>query len=47
MLWQGKPLKDYTKEELMIIVESIARIMRQQSARHAKDLDTLFDPKED
>lgn len=47
MLWQGKPLKDYTKEELMIIVESIARIMRQQSARHAKDLDVLFNTKED
>lgn len=47
MLWQGKDLNDYTKEELMLIVESIARTMRQQSARHVQEIEELLFPQED
>lgn len=47
MKWQGKDLTDYTKEELMLIVESIARTMRQQSARHVQEIEELLFPQED
>ncbi|QHJ80635.1 MAG: hypothetical protein [Bacteriophage sp.] len=42
MLWQGKDLKEYSKEELVMIVEIIARLMKQQGERHTKDLESLF-----
>ena len=42
MLWQGKELKDYSKEELMLIIETLARMAEQQARRHAQDLSVLF-----
>ena len=42
MLWQGKELKEYSKEELMLIIETMARIVRQQSERHIKELENLL-----
>ena len=42
MLWQGKELKEYSKEELMLIIETMTRIMRQQSERHVKELENLL-----
>lgn len=47
MLWQGKELKDYSKEELMLIIETLARTVRQQSARHVQEIEDLLYPKED
>lgn len=47
MKWQGKDLKDYTKEELMLIIETMARIVRQQSARHVQEIEELLFPQED
>lgn len=46
MLWQGKDLKEYSKEELMLIVETLARGMREQSARHVQEIEELLFPKE-
>jgi len=42
MLWQGKELKEYSKEELMLIIETLARAMREQQLRHSKDLENLL-----
>lgn len=47
MLWQGKPLEEYSKKELMLIIEQMARIVRQQSARHVQELEELLSPQED
>lgn len=47
MKWQGKDLKDYTKEELMLIIETMARTLRQQSARHVQEIEELLFPQED
>lgn len=41
MLWQGKPLEEYSKGELMVIIETLAKMQREQYERHAKDLDVL------
>lgn len=42
MKWQGKELKEYSKEELMLIIETLARTMREQQDRHHKDLESLL-----
>lgn len=47
MKWQGKDLKDYSKEELMLIIETMARTLRQQSARHVQEIEELLFPQED
>lgn len=47
MKWQGKELEDYSKKELMLIVETLARIAEQQARRHVQDLEDLLYPKED
>lgn len=46
MIWQGKDLKEYSKEELMLIVETLARMAEQQARRHVQDLESLFRPQE-
>lgn len=47
MKWQGKDLNDYTKEELMLIMEVMMRAMRRQSERHVEEIKELLFPKED
>lgn len=41
MRWQGKELKEYSKEELMLIIETMANNLRRQSERHVKELEKL------
>lgn len=41
MLWMGKPLSEYSKGELMAIIEVLARMQRAQYEQHARDLDVL------
>jgi hypothetical protein len=38
MLWMGKPLNEYSKGELMVIIELLAKMQRAQYDQHAKDL---------
>lgn len=47
MLWQGKPLEEYSKKELMLIIETLARIAEQQARRHVQELEDLIHPEED
>lgn len=41
MKWQGKELHEYSKGELMAIIEVLAKMQRDQYERHAKDFDVL------
>lgn len=47
MLWQGKPLEEYSKKELMLIIEALANNIRRQSERHIKEIEELVSPKGD
>lgn len=42
MLWQGKPIEEYSKAELILIIESLAMNLRRQSERHVEDLEALI-----
>lgn len=42
-LWMGKPLTDYTKEELVEIVNTLGREMESERARHRATLDIWSD----
>jgi hypothetical protein len=42
MLWQGKPLEEYSKKELIEIVEHMCRVIERQSRRHVQELEDLF-----
>lgn len=46
MLWQGKPLEEYSKKELMLIIETLARMAEQQARRHVQELENLLRPQE-
>lgn len=46
MLWQGKELKEYSKEELMLIIENILRAMKRQGDRHVAEIKELMSQKE-
>lgn len=41
MLWQGKPLEEYSKGELIAIIYALAKMQQDQYDRHMKDLDVL------
>ena len=41
VLWKGKPLEDYTKEELIQIVIQMERSRAAAVEQHRKDLDLL------
>lgn len=41
MLWMGKPLEEYSKGELVVIIETLARMMQAATARHQKDMEVL------
>lgn len=41
MLWQGKPLEEYSKKELIVIIEVLAKNLRVQAERHIKELEGL------
>ena len=41
VLYRGKPLTDYTKEELIEIVKELGRTWLRDQAQHKKDLDML------
>jgi hypothetical protein len=43
MRWQGKELSEYSKNELMLIVETLMRVTEQQARRHVEELGNLFD----
>ena len=47
MKWQGKNLEDYSKGELMVIIEALYRITEQQARRHVQELEDLIHPEED
>jgi hypothetical protein len=47
MKWQGKELHEYSKGELMVIIETLARMAEQQARRHVQDLENLLYPRED
>lgn len=42
MLWQGKPIEEYSKAELVLIIEVLAKNLRDQSRQHMKDLENLL-----
>lgn len=46
MLWQGRELKEYSKEELMLIIENILRAMKRQGDRHVSEIKELMSQKE-
>ena len=41
MLWQGKPIEEYSKGELLVIIQAMAKMMQQQYDQHKKDLEVL------
>jgi hypothetical protein len=43
MRWQGKKLSEYSKNELVLIVEALMRITEEQARRHVRELEDLFD----
>jgi hypothetical protein len=47
MLWQGKPLEDYSKKELIVIIEALRNNIRRQTERHVRQLEELVAPKVD
>lgn len=47
MKWQGKELHEYSKGELMVIIEALYRITEQQARRHVQELESLIHPEED
>lgn len=47
MLWQGKPIEEYSKKELILIIEALRDNIRRQSERHVKELEELVSPKGD
>lgn len=42
MLWQGKPIEEHSKDELILIIESLTNNLRRQSERHVKELEELI-----
>ena len=46
MKWQGKELSEYSKGELMVIIEALYRITEQQARRHVQELESLIHPEE-
>lgn len=42
MLWQGKPIEEYSKAELIKIIEYLANSLRRQSERHIADMEVLI-----
>jgi len=47
MLWQGKPIEEYSKKELIVIIEALRNNIRRQAERHVKQLEELVGPKGD
>ena len=47
MLWQGKPIEEYSKKELIVIIEALRNNIRLQTERHVKQLEELVAPKGD
>lgn len=39
--WMGKPLDEYTKQELIEIVIELGRMSQQEHYEHARELDVL------
>ena len=39
--WRGKPIEEYTKEELIDIVVQFAKELVVRGEQHIKDLDSL------
>jgi hypothetical protein len=39
--WRGKPLDQYTKAELIKIVEQLGLMQQQESVEHSRQLDVL------
>lgn len=42
MLWQGKPIEEHSKDELVLIIECLTNNLRRQSERHVKELEELI-----
>jgi hypothetical protein len=42
-LWRGKPLEEYTKEELIEIVMEMGRQQREDMERHSRDMKLMVD----
>jgi hypothetical protein len=42
MLWQGKPLEEYSKKELMVIIETLAQNLRYIQERQQKETEKLL-----
>jgi hypothetical protein len=43
--YQGKPLEEYSKEELIGIILEMGRSQQADHARHRRDLDALVPPR--
>lgn len=42
MLWQGKPLEEYSKKELIVIIEALAHNLRYIQERQRKETEKLL-----
>lgn len=42
MLWMGKPIEEYSKVELIQIIEHLANSLRRQSERHVAEMEVLI-----
>lgn len=42
-LWRGKPLEEYTKDELIEIIVEMARQQREDMERHSRDMRLMAD----
>lgn len=41
-LWRGKPLEEYSKEELIEIINELGAMQNRDREQHKKDLDMAF-----
>lgn len=42
MLWQGKPLEEYSKKELIVIIEALANNLRYIQERQQRETEKLL-----
>lgn len=42
MLWLSKPLEEYSKGELIAILEALVKMQQRQYERHKKDLENML-----